>query len=157
MTAKNHQDLLHDSLYSVFRDDEHEFRVLPAEEGATACKVLYFIRSTAIMARLDEAFGPFGWRTTVHDVEGPAGKRGLAVSLTVNIDGREVTRTGVGTQHASAFEGIVGAYDGAFARAAAQLGVGRYLWEIPEIFVELNEDGDLTKHPLDLLMAALNG
>ncbi len=153
MSTKDLNDILH----RIFADEDHEFRVLPAEEGASACKVLYFIRPTAIMSRLDEAFGPFGWHTSAHDVEGPAGKRGLAVSLMVHVEGSEIARTGVGNQHASAYEGVVGAYDGAFARAAAQFGIGRYLWDIPEIFVEVDEAGNLTKHPLDLLLDAVNG
>jgi hypothetical protein len=139
----------------AFKDDEHEFRVLPPKEGDNASKVLYYVRSTALMARLDEAFGVAGWNTQVKDVEGPGGSRGLAVTLVVTMEGREVVKTGVGTHHVSDTEDVVSAYDGALARAAAQLGIGRYLWEIPEIYADLTDAGLLAHHPLDLLLEHL--
>lgn len=95
---------------------------------------LAYIDARDVMHRLDEVAGPFGWQTTMQEVAGTC-----AVSLAVLVDGVWITRTDTAGQ--TDVEGEKGAASTALRRAAAQFGIGRYLYRLENKWVELQKKG----------------
>lgn len=93
---------------------------------------LAYINARDVMGRLDDVFGPFGWETNLREVAGTC-----ACSLTVHVDGRVITRTDTAGQ--TDVEGEKGAASTALRRAAAQFGVGRYLYMLPNVWVDVKD------------------
>lgn len=125
-------------LKEPFRSADIEWRV--GRSGVTNGKpwamVLAYVTNRAIMDRLDEVLGPENWWN--HFTASPAG--GVLCGITIRLpDGREVTKwDGAG---ATEVEKEKGALSGAMKRAAVQVGIGRYLYDLPEGFAEITDNG----------------
>lgn len=107
---------------------------------------LAYIDARNVMERLDAVVGPFCWDTQLTEVAGTC-----ACSLTLTINGAQITRTDTAGQ--TDIEGEKGAASGALRRAAAQFGVGRYLYMLPNTWVDVGQYSKFT--PPDLPMWAL--
>lgn len=90
---------------------------------------LCYIDARSVMARLDEVVGPEGWQDS-YRWEGNRTICRLAILVNGNWIAKE---DGSGDSQVEAEKGGI---SGAFKRAAVKWGIGRYLYDVPEIWAE---------------------
>ena len=128
-------------LKKPFRPEEIEWREARSgvKDGKGYVIVLAYITSRAVMDRLDDVFGVDGWtaKFEFQPLE-HNGKQEVAVicTITAKVPGEEdkyiVKQDGAPLTN---YESIKGGISDAFKRAAVQLGIGRYLYRLPEYFI----------------------
>ena len=96
--------------------------------------VIPYITSRAIMERLDEVVGIDGW----HDSYREWKTKGQICSLTLNIDGKEITKED-GADDTN-IESTKGGISGALKRVAVKFGIGRYLYTLDAQFAICSTD-----------------
>ncbi len=118
------------------------------KEGKPWAKLLAYIDARLVVERLDEVCGPFGWKTALRfasipdgvNRDGEAYKRdGFICSLSIRDDeGTWVTREdGAGLTD---FEPFKGGISDAIKRAAANFGVGAYLYRLSETWADCSKE-----------------
>lgn len=120
------------ALSAPFNPDEVSWRVGTMKKDKTGAMALAYIDARVVMDRLDSACGPDGWQcryshvgvTTVCDIAVRCGDDWLWKA------------DGAGQ---SDIEAEKGSLSDAFKRAAVRWGVGRYLYELPSPWVEVDE------------------
>ena len=106
--------------------------------NATKGVALAYLTARDVMHRLDSVVGVANWSDTYEDTP----KR-LLCSLSLRIDGEWIVKTdGAGNTD---IEGEKGGISDAFKRSSVKWGVGRYLYDCPAPWVDL-EDGKLPKN-----------
>ena len=132
------QEEMMERLQEPFDPKHIEWRVqrtLHTRNGWKAV-VLAYVTNRAIMDRLDNVFGLANWQNEyVH-----WGDKGVLCRLKVKFgnewickeDGAETT----------AVESVKGGFSASMKRAAVQLGIGRYLYNLEEVWVDLKEKGE---------------
>ena len=119
----------------AFKDVEWKIQVT-TQDKAKGMAVAY-IDSRAIQNRLDEAVGAFNWRNTFVPWQDNSQICGLSIydsdreSWVTKFDGAENTD----------IEPIKGGLSDSMKRAACVWGIGRYLYEIPSLWVEIEQRG----------------
>lgn len=122
--------------------EEIEWKIIASKNGITT--IAPYIDARAVMARLDRAFGPFGWRVSYRFVHvrqrteegGEAVEWGVIATIAIRDPetGEWVAKEdGAGP---SDMEPIKGALSGALKRAATAWGIGRELYSYPRVLVE---------------------
>ena len=101
-----------------------------------------YITARAVQERLDEVFTPGGWRNEFR--EGPGGGVICRISFR-NDDGEWVWRED-GADNTDV-EAVKGGLSNATKRAGAALGIGRYLYKLPQQWVRLDERGRFAERP----------
>lgn len=105
-----------------------------------AAIALAYIDARDVMERLDEVFGLGGWQCRYSHAENKT-----ICEISVLIDGTWITRAnGAGD---SDIEAEKGAISDAFKRAAVLFGIGRYLYDLPNEWVEVDDWKRFTKRP----------
>lgn len=95
---------------------------------------LAYIDAREVMKRLDEVCGPENWQDALQRVDG-----GFIDNIAIRINGEWISRSDAsGDTHV---EAVKGSASGAFKRAAAKWGVGRYLYYLPTVWAELTPVG----------------
>ena len=111
---------------------------------------LAYLDARDVMVRLDEVCGPEGWQDRYKHANGKTWcEIGIKVQpdLTkINADGFTDTIRGEWVWKSDGagdtdFEGDKGAFSSAFKRAAVRWGIGRYLYDVPSIWVEIVKRG----------------
>lgn len=103
------------------------------------CTVLAYITARAIMKRLDDVCGPENWRSTPQEItELRPGTFSIQVGIAIRIGDEWVTKFDV--SEPTNIEPAKGGYSGAFKRAGAQWGIGRYLYLLDEEFALTSYD-----------------
>lgn len=124
-------------LAEPFHPDEVEWRVQQAgfpASGNPYCMVIPYITSRAVQKRLDDVFGVFGWENAYKP--SPDGK-GYLCGITVTIGEKSVTKWD-GAEYTN-IEALKGALSDSMKRAAVQLGIGRYLYQLDAVFAVCEE------------------
>lgn len=96
-------------------------------------KVIPYITSRAVQQRLDDVFGPFGWKIDQRETND-----GKGYICTISIYD-ETTKQWVSKQDGSEktnIEPLKGGVSGAMKRAAVQWGIGRYLYNMEEAWAD---------------------
>lgn len=96
-------------------------------------KVTPYITSRAVQQRLDDVFGPFGWK-----IEQRETNDGKGYICTISVYD-ETTKQWISKQDGSEktnIEPLKGGVSGAMKRAAVQWGIGRYLYNMDEAWAE---------------------
>lgn len=97
--------------------------------GVSHAIALSYIDARSVMARLDEVVGPANWQDSYRW----EGNRTIC-RIEINIDGEWIGKEdGSGDSN---FEAEKGGISGAFKRAAVKWGIGRYLYDVPEVRAE---------------------
>lgn len=122
-------------LTEPFDPTDVEWRIGQAGEnnGKVWAKVLAYITARAIQERLDEVFGPGGWKNEY--TAGPGGGVLCRIHFK-NDDGEWVWRED-GAENTD-IEAVKGGISGALKRAGSALGIGRYLYKLEEGFAEVS-------------------
>jgi hypothetical protein len=95
---------------------------------------LAYMDARGVMRRLDEVFGVHGWQDAYEET--PSGR--IICSLVCLFDGPVTKSDGAG---ATDIEGEKGAISDAFKRAAVKFGIGRYLYDLPAVWVPIEPFG----------------
>lgn len=124
-------------LQAPFAEEEIEWRAQRSGTGKKGpwCMVLAYVSNRAIQNRLDEAFGPMGWRNEYKEWHGTSQLCGISVfdgvtGWVTKWDGADVTD----------IEGTKGGLSGAMKRCAVQWGIGRYLYNLETSFAQCCTD-----------------
>jgi hypothetical protein len=138
-------------LAAPFPPELVEWRPQGKVSAGARCQVVAYLDARRVQERLDAVCGPLGW--SFDWVPVATNDRGDVVCAkgTLTIGG--VSKSDVGT--ASTFEPSKGAVSDALKRAAVQWGIGRYLYELPDVWITLGDDARPTAAGLASLRAAL--
>lgn len=122
-----------------FPASQIEWRVGATTKDKDRCIALAYVDARTVQRRLDEVLGPFMWETHTQTPH--------LCSITIHLpDGRSITRTDAAGD--TQVEAEKGAFSTAFKRAAAQFGVGRYLYSLPNTWVAYRSAYDFDKPEL---------
>lgn len=131
--------------------EEIEWKVQGYTKDKSKTIMAGYVTARVVMGRLDECFGPAGWRNELEVIEGHAEKqivkgwkdkeeekvlytqRGFKSGISIKIDGEWVTKWDVSDN--TDIEPLKGGASSAMKRAAVQWGLGRELYELPKIFL----------------------
>lgn len=121
-------------------------RVGARSKDKTKGIALFYLDAREVEKVLDSVVGAENWATNMTAITSAQGFHGFTCSLTVYMpDGKMVTKTDAGEPSNTA--PVKGAASSALKRAAAQFGVGRYLYYIPNQWYKLNEYGLFEEKP----------
>lgn len=122
-------------LQAPFPSTDIEWRVSRAglANGKPYAMVLAYVTNRAIQNRLDEVFGPAGWKNDYRDF-----MQGILCTITCNVNGEWISKSDGAEQ--TQFESLKGGLSAAMKRAAVQWGIGRYLYNLEEAFVDVTQN-----------------
>lgn len=109
-----------------------EWRVGSTFKDGTRGILLPFVTARAIMDRLDSIFGVGGWKDRY---EFP--QQGCVCTLTATTSDGTVIEKSDGAEYTQV-SGLKGGISGALKRAASKFGIGRYLYNLPVVNVDLD-------------------
>lgn len=123
-----------------FTFDEIEWRVLRVSKKKPVAQVAAYVDSRAIQNRLDSVIGRENWQnrfTTVSGSNNDGTTHICEISIYYKERGEWITKSdGAGCTDV---EPIKGGLSNAFKRAASMWGMGRYLYELKNIWAEIDE------------------
>ena len=127
-------------LTAPFEAQDVEWRIQQTTQDKSRGLAVAFITSRAIQKRLGETVGPFHWKTEFspwHQI----GKGSQLCALSIYDEERKewVTKTD-GTEN-SDIEPVKGGLSDSFKRAAVQWGIGRYLYSMGAVWVDVEQKG----------------
>jgi len=125
--------LMEQKLKAPFAAKDIEFRISRVTKNTRKAFVLAYITSRAVMDRLDEVFGLDGWQDEYEVL-----KEGVVCKLSVRFDSVWVVK--VDSAPYTNIESLKGGFSDALKRAAVKLGIGRYLYSLPEYIVDILEN-----------------
>lgn len=120
------------ALQEPFHTSDIEWRIQQSgvKNGKPWAIVLAYITNRAIMERLDNVFGPFGWKNKFSDCPNNVVECGISVK-----SGDEwVTKWDAAPP--TDIESVKGGRSNSMKRAAVQWGIGRYLYHLEASFAE---------------------
>lgn len=126
-----------EKLQEPFEPKDIEWRVQRAMnlQNKQKAVVLAYVTNRAIMNRLDEVFGVGGWRNEYKEWR----DKGVLCGISAKIGDEWVTKWD-GAEETN-IEAVKGGFSGSMKRAAVQWGIGRYLYNLEEHWVDIGEKG----------------
>lgn len=122
-------------LSEFFKPSEIEFRVGATSQDKTKGIALAYITNRAIQNRLDDVCGAENWKNEFI----PWREKSQLCGISIKVDGEWVTKFD-GADNTTT-EAVKGGLSGAMKRAAVQWGIGRYLYDVPNVWVDLVPSG----------------
>lgn len=121
-------------LQAPFPITDIEFRVGSTTQDKKKGLALAYITNRAIMNRLDELFGVDGWKNEYKEMH-----QGILCGISLKINNEWVTKwDGADLTN---IEATKGGLSDSMKRAAVQWGIGRYLYKLPDFWVEIKQQG----------------
>lgn len=107
---------------------------------------LAYITNRAIMERLDEVCGPSNWKNEYKVMPIGPNDSTILCGISIKVGEEWVTKwDGSGAMESNAGlsgqDAAKGTLSGAMKRAAVQWGIGRYLYDLPEGYATIEENG----------------
>lgn len=122
-------------LQEPFPPEDIEWRVGSTNSDKTKGIALAYVTNRAIMNRLDEIFGPFGWKNEFREWKGTSQLCGISIlwneEWITKWDGADDSQT----------EAVKGGLSDAMKRAGYQWGIGRYLYKLENQWVPIEQAG----------------
>ena len=138
-----------DRLKAPFSPEDIEFRVGSTTRDKSKGLALAYVTSRAIMDRLDSVLGPTEWQNEVKVCDD-----GVIATLTIRVGGEWVMRQD-GAQFTN-IEAFKGGISDALKRVAVLYVIVRYLYSLPQEWVEL-DNGRISPQTIKKLRAKLGG
>ena len=114
---------------------EFQWKVQNTFSNKTKCSVVPYVDARQVQQRLDDVFGTMGWSNTYEAETGTA-------SISVEIDGKMITKSDVGTASENTKVEASTRYKGkasdAFKRAAVVFGVNRQAYKVGTRVLDYN-------------------
>jgi hypothetical protein len=125
---------IYNKLKRPFKASKISWRVGATTKDKTKGIALAYIDARDVMERLDDVFG-MNWQCKYSHAENKT-----ICELSVLIDGHWITRSnGAGDSDVEAEKGAI---SDAFKRAGVMFGIGRYLYDLPNVWTELKPQGN---------------
>ena len=124
-------------LQKPFKACEIEWRVGSTNSDKTQGLALAYVTNRAIQNRLDDLFGVFGWKNEYREWKGNSQLCGISVW---DADRSEWVTKWDGASDSN-MEATKGGLSDAMKRAAYQWGIGRYLYNLPAVWMPLKQQG----------------
>lgn len=147
-------DDLMSALAAPFPPHEIEWRVGSTNQDKTSGLALAYLTARHVMDRLDSTVGPTNWQDR-YEFHGAR----TVCYLSIRIDGEWVTKAdGAGDSDVEAEKGAI---SDALKRAAVKFGIGRYLYDLGNTWVDVEAAGRSVKikanqyHKLEKALQAL--
>ena len=118
-------------LKAPFSLSDLEWRVGSTFKDGQEGLLLFYVNARAIMDRLDDVFGIDGWKSDYEVYE-----NGVICTLTATTEDGKLIQKSNGAEFTQ-MSGFKGGISGALKRAASDLGIGRYLYDMPNVNVKL--------------------
>ena len=135
----NEQELTK-KLTAPFEAKDVEWRIQQTTQDKSRGLAVAFITSRAIQRRLDETVGPFHWKTEFspwHQI----GNGSQLCALSIYDESRKEWVTKTDGAENSDIEPVKGGLSDSFKRAAVQWGIGRYLYAMGALWVDVEQRG----------------
>lgn len=127
-------DILKSALFAPFPNNEIEWRLGSTNSDKTSGIALAYLTARHVMDRLDSTVGPENWQ----DKYEHHGARTMCY-LSLRIDGEWITKAdGAGDSDVEAEKGAI---SDALKRAAVKWGIGRYLYDLGNTWVDIQPAG----------------
>lgn len=120
-------------LKEPFAQSDVDFRIARVFKNNQKAVVLAYITSRAVMDRLDEVIGIDNWTDNYQVLA-----NGVVCDLSVRINDEWISKQD--TAPFTNVEALKGGFSNALKRAAVKFGIGRYLYSLPQYYVELVRD-----------------
>jgi len=121
---------IQNNLSEPFPREDIEFRVSRVSAKNHKACVLAYITARGIMQRLDAVFGIDAWKDEYEVLQA-----GVKCKLSVKISGEWITKEDVAPF--TNIEALKGAFSDSLKRAGVKFGIGRYLYDLPEYWVDI--------------------
>jgi hypothetical protein len=114
--------------------DPRQLKWKPGAVSGNRALALCYVDARTVMDRLDEALGPFGWKDD-YEIQADGS---VLCRLSIRVSGEWITKVDVGGQSEQPDEGdrCKAAFSDALKRAAVKFGIGRYLYRLPNQWVD---------------------
>ena len=133
-----------EELAKPFPAEDIEWRVGSTNRDKDKGIALAYITARAAMNRLDEVLGPENWTDTYSPIPGPTGDtKGYLCTISIRLGDEWVSKQDGADE--SNMESIKGGLSDAFKRSAVKWGIGRYLYNLPIVWVPLESYGNSYK------------
>lgn len=126
-------------LQEPFEPSDIEWRVGSTNKEKTKGLALAYITNRAIQNRLDEVFGIAGWKNEFKDWKGS----GVLCGISCLINGEWITKWDGAEE--TRMEATKGGLSDAMKRAGYQWGVGRYLYKLESVWVDIENFGSSSR------------
>lgn len=126
----------------------------------TKCLALAYADTRAYMERLDEIVGPENWYTDLEHLPSKGNVEALLCRATIIGETRQpITKISTGYEVSSDAEAWAKAEAMAFKRAWSQWGLGRYLYDLPQLWLPYDEGhkkiaGEVLSHVMNIYRTA---
>lgn len=124
---------IQEALKAPFPRGDIEFRVGRISAKNRKANVLAYITARGIMNRLDSVFGLENWRDEYEVLP-----TGVKCRLSVKIGKDWITKEDVAPF--TSIEALKGAFSDSLKRAGVKFGIGRYLYDLPEHWVDIQSE-----------------
>ena len=132
----NYEEIIR-RLREPFGSKEIEWKIQITTKDKSKGMAVAYVDARAVQKRLDEVVGPFNWKNVYSLWHENSQICGISI---FNADRNEWVTKFDGAEN-SDFEPIKGGLSDSFKRAAITWGIGRYLYEMEGIWVEIEEKG----------------
>jgi hypothetical protein len=126
-------------LKAPFPLSDIEFRAGAISEAKKKVQALAYVTARGIMNRLDEVFGITGWYDSYEVMVS-----GVKCKLTVQVGENWITKEDAAPF--TSYDPLKGGFSDALKRAAVKFGIGRYLYDLPEQWVQVTENRPVGDH-----------
>lgn len=140
-----------DNLKKPFDTKDIEWRVGSANADRSNGMALAYVTNRAIQERLDEIVGPLNWKNEFERWDSKGVKCGISIRQDENNDW--ITKYDGADE--TSIEPTKGGFSDAMKRAAVQWGIGRYLYDMPSVWIPL-ENGKISKETQGDLLKRYN-
>lgn len=128
-------------LTAPFEAKDVEWRIQQTTQDKSRGLAVAFITSRAIQKRLDETVGPFHWKTEFSPWHQIVNKGSQLCALSIYDEERKEWVTKTDGAENSDIEPVKGGLSDSFKRAAVQWGIGRYLYSMGAVWVDVEQKG----------------
>lgn len=124
-----------------FPTEDVDWRITATTKDKNRGIAAPYVKSRAIQSRLDAVVGPYHWKPEYQLWHTAEGKGSQLCGIAIYIEERgEWLQKWDGAENTD-YEAIKGGISDAFKRAAVTWGIGRYLYGIPKVWVDIEQRG----------------
>jgi len=135
---------IQDMLSAPFEDSDIEWRLQWADEEKGSGIAVPYVTNRAIQGRLDTAAGVGGWKNEFIPWHSDGKKASQLCGISIYFESRKEWVTKYDGAEDSDIEAVKGGLSDSMKRAAVQWGVGRYLYSMDTVYVDVEKRGKTT-------------